>query len=101
MIDYANMRKSLLASFGEPVTVTVAGLARPFTAAFLSPHVGLDVSGVLINRPDPQFIATAADWDATAAVAGDVIARAGVNYTAIDVQPTDDGMVVVLARRYP
>lgn len=100
MIDYAGMRRSLLASFGEPVTVVVGGLDRPLTAAFLSPHVGIDASGVQINRPDPQFVAAGADWDATGAIAGDFITRAGVSYTVIDVQPVDDGMVNVFARRY-
>ena len=100
MIDYANMRRSLLASFGEPVTVVVGGLDRPFTAAFLGPYVGVD-AGVQINRPDPQFVGSFADWEATGAQNGAIIVRAnGSEYTVIDAKPGDDGMVTIEARRY-
>lgn len=101
MIDYAGMRRSLLASFGEQVTVVVGGLDRPLTAAYLAPYTGVDVGGVQVNRPDPQFIANTADWEATAAQTNDVIVRAdGIEYVVVDPQPADDGMTVIAARRY-
>ena len=101
MIDYAGMRRSLLASFGEPVTVVVGGLDRPLTAAYLAPYTGVDVGGVPVNRPDPQFIVTTADWEATEAQTNDVIVRAaGIEYVIVDAQPADDGMTVVAARQY-
>jgi hypothetical protein len=99
MIDYTGLRDGLLATFGEQVTVTVGGVESPLTAAWLAPHVGMDL-GVPVNRPDPQIVARAEDWDEIEAQNGDSITRNGVVLTIADVQPDDDGMVTVTLRRY-
>lgn len=100
MVDFTGLRSGILASFGEPVTVTVGGVEHPLTAAFLEPHVGQDFGGVSVNRPDPQIVVHAADWDAIEAEREDIVTRNGIRYTVVDPQPSDDGMITVTLRRY-
>ncbi len=101
MVDYTGMRRSLLATFGEPVQVTVGGVTSPLTAAYLAPYQGVDVGGVQVNRPDPQFLVETALWAATGAGAGNTLTRADATvFTVVDARPEDDGLTVVTARRY-
>ena len=99
-MDYGPMRAALLATYGEPVTVTVGAVTTALTGAFLSPYVGGDVRGAPVNRPDPQILFHASAWAATTAKNGDTVTRAGTVYTVVDVQPQDDGFTVVALRKY-
>lgn len=101
MVDFTGLRSGILASFGEPVIVTVGGVEYPLTAAFLAPHVSQDLGSVPVNRPDPQIVAKTADWAATEAGNEDTVTRGGVRYTVVDVQPDDAGLVQITLRRYP
>ena len=100
MVDFTGLRSGILASFGEPVTVTVGGVEHPLTAAFLEPHVGQDFGGVPMNRPDPQIVVCATDWAEIEAEREDIVTRNGIRYTVVDPQPSDDGLIVVTLRRY-
>jgi hypothetical protein len=100
MVDYTAMRQSLLAVFGEPVQVMVGAVTSPLTAAYLAPYQGMDVGGVPVSRPNPQFMVDAAEWDVVGANRGDTITRNGTVYTIVDAQPTDDGLTTINVRRY-
>lgn len=99
-MDYGPMRAALLGTYGESVTVTVGGVGKPLTVAFLAPYVGDDLRGVAINRPNPQAIADQAAWNTTGAKNNDTVTRAGTVYTVVDAQPTDDGFTTVTLRKY-
>lgn len=100
MVDFTGLRSGILASFGEPVIVTVGGVEHPLTAAWLAPHTGQDIGGVPVNRPDPQCVARASDWAAIEAGTEDIITRAGIRYTVVDVIPDDADLVQITLRRY-
>lgn len=100
MIDFTGLRAGILAAFGEPVTVTVGGVAHPLTVAWLAPHLGMDLSGVPVHRPDPQCVGRATEWAAIGAEREDSVTRAGIRYTVVDVQPDDAGLVAITLRRY-
>lgn len=100
MVDYAALRASVLATFGEAVTVTVGAVQTALTAAFLSPNVPTDLGGVPGTRPNPQIVVDGAEWAATSARNGDTITRGVIVYTIVDAQPADDGMTTVILRRY-
>ena len=100
MVDFTGLRTGILASFGEPVIATVGGVEHPLTVAWLAPHVGQDIGGVPVNRPDPQCVANANDWAAIESGTEDIITRAGIRYTVVDVQPDDDGLTLITLRRY-
>lgn len=100
MVDFTGLRSGILASFGEPVIVTVGGVEHPLTAAFLESHVGHDIGGVPVNRPAPQIVASAADWAAIEADREDMVTRNGIRYTVVDPLPSDDGMITITLRRY-
>jgi hypothetical protein len=100
MVDYTGLRDGLLSSFGEPVTVTVSAVLTALTGAFLAPHVGMDLNGAPVNRPDPQLVVRTAEWAATNAQNGNTVTRAAVVYTVVDAQPDDDGLTMVTLRRY-
>ena len=100
MVDFTGLRSGILATYGEPVTVTVGGVEHPLTAAWLAPHTGDDLGGVPVNRPDPQAVARAADWAATHAENEDIITRGGIRYTVVDVQPDDADLVQITLRRF-
>ncbi len=100
MVDFTGLRSGILASFGEPVIVTVGGVEHPLTAAFLQAHVGQDIGGVPVNRPDPQIVLRTADWEAIEAQREDIVTRNGIRYTVVDPQPADDGLTTVILRRY-
>lgn len=100
MVDFTGLRSGILASFGEPVIVTVGGVEHPLTAAFLEPHVGQDIGGVPVNRPDPQIVVRATDWATIEAEREDIVTRNGIRYTVVDPQPSDDGLTTITLRRY-
>jgi hypothetical protein len=100
MVDFTGLRSGILANFGEPVIVTVGGVEHPLTAAFLEAHVGQDIGGVPVNRPDPQIVTRTEDWEAIEAEREDIITRNSIRYTVVDTMPTDDGMTTVILRRY-
>lgn len=99
-MDWSGLRDGLLASFGEPVTVTVNAVQSPLTAAFLAPYTAMDISGVPVNRPDPQIVARRDAWEALAPAAGDTVTRGSTVYTIVDVMPDDADLVTVTLRRY-
>lgn len=100
-MDYGLTTAAILATQGEPMTVTVGGTPHPITAAFLAPHMGATFAGVPINRPEPQLLARAADWLATGAGPGDTVERGATVYTIVDnVVADDSGSVLVPLRLY-
>jgi len=100
VIDYSGMLSGILATYGEPVIVTVGGADFPLTAAFLEPYVGTAVGGVPVNRPNPQLLLGTDAWLATGAKNGAKVLRADTEYTVVDAAPSDDGMTVVNLRKY-
>lgn len=100
MVDFTGLRSGILASFGEPVIATVSGADFPLTVAFLEPYVGTVLGGVAVNRPNPQLLAHADDWLKTRAKNGDRVLRAGMEYTVVSAEPSDDGTMLVNMRRY-
>jgi hypothetical protein len=107
-MDFSPLPDGVLNIFGEKMQVEVRGVRTELTLAFSAPFVGLGLGGVAIERPNPQVVGRAAEWNATGAQPGDSVIRgasefdAGQRYTVVDVPPPDDaGFVTVTLRKYP
>lgn len=97
----AGLIAGVLAEYGEGVTVTVGGVPKPITVAFLAPFEGANLASVPITRPDPQLVCRASDWVATGAAPGSTVERGATVYTVADNAQLDDaGFATVKLRIY-
>jgi hypothetical protein len=97
---FAALREGILARFGEAVIAAPQGIAAPLEGAWRAPWQGAEIGGVPTDRPQPQLLVRAEDWQALGLGSGATVRRAGTDYTVVDSQPDQAGLLALTLRRY-
>ena len=96
----ADAVEGMLDTFGEPVTLMVAG-SPEVVAVFVRPYEDTSLGGLPYVSPDPLLEIPTDDIDGLGVVAGTSVVIAGNTYRVLSVEPDDVGAWTRLpVRRY-